>query len=144
MRRCITKDEIFDIMKAFHDKPCGGHDVAKRTTFKILTTGYYWKTLHKDSIKYIRSCDRCQRMGNPTRSDEISLKPQLTLAPFDKWGLDFIYQFSATSNQKEYILFCTNYLIKWVEVKALYFSRDGNVAEFLYKIFLIVMEHLQK
>lgn len=48
MRRCIRADEIFDIMKACYDEPCGGHFAAKRTTIKIHTTGYYWPTLQND------------------------------------------------------------------------------------------------
>lgn len=30
MRSCIREDEVFDIMGAFHDEPCGGHFIAKR------------------------------------------------------------------------------------------------------------------
>ena len=49
MHRCIREDETYDILRACHDEPCGGHFVAKRTAFKILTIGYYWPTLHKDT-----------------------------------------------------------------------------------------------
>ena len=27
MRRCVREDEIYDILHAYHDKPCGGHFV---------------------------------------------------------------------------------------------------------------------
>ncbi|XP_057826901.1 uncharacterized protein LOC131038479 [Cryptomeria japonica] len=60
MRRCVSEDETYDILHSSHDKPCGGHFAAKRTTLKILTIGYYWPTLHKDAVKYTRKCDRCQ------------------------------------------------------------------------------------
>eukprot|EP00253_Pinus_taeda_P019076 PITA_19076 len=36
IRRCIREDEIFDILKACHDGPCGGHFAEKRTTHKVL------------------------------------------------------------------------------------------------------------
>lgn len=58
-------------------------------------------------------------MGIPTRSNEMPLQPQLVIAPFDKWGLDFIGTIAPTSNNKEYILVHKDYLTKWVEVKAL-------------------------
>ena len=31
IRRCVRQDEIIDILKACHDKPCGGHFADKRT-----------------------------------------------------------------------------------------------------------------
>jgi len=58
-RRCIREDEIYDILHAFHDEPCRGHFVEKRTTLKVLTTGYYWPTLHKDVVTYTTNCEKC-------------------------------------------------------------------------------------
>jgi hypothetical protein len=75
MRRCIREDEVFEILKACHDEPCGGHFATKRTNLKILTTRYYWPTLHKYFVKYTRSCDRCQQMWMPTRSEKMPLQP---------------------------------------------------------------------
>ena len=53
--------------------PCGGHFATKRTTFKILTTGYCWPTPHKDEVNYTRKCDKCQTIGQPARTDEMPL-----------------------------------------------------------------------
>lgn len=41
IRRCVPEDEIFDILKACHDGPCGGHFAERRTGHKVLQTGYY-------------------------------------------------------------------------------------------------------
>ena len=57
MRRCVREDETYGILHACHNEPCAGNFAAKRTTFKILTTSYYWLTLHKDAVNYIRKCD---------------------------------------------------------------------------------------
>eukprot|EP00253_Pinus_taeda_P026228 PITA_26228 len=86
LRCCVREEEVFDILLTCHDGPCGGHFVAKRTAFKILQAGYYWPTPHQDVRRYISQCDRCQRMGKPTRKDEIPLQPQVTFKPFEKWG----------------------------------------------------------
>lgn len=45
IRRFVREDEIYDIIKSYHDEPCGGHFVDKRTSYKILRMGYYWLTL---------------------------------------------------------------------------------------------------
>ena len=59
----MREDETYDILHACHNEPCGGHFAEKRKTFKILTTSYYWPTLHKDAVNYTRKCDKCKRMG---------------------------------------------------------------------------------
>jgi len=50
---CVREDETYDILRACHDEPCGAHFAEKRT-YKILTTGYYWPTLHKEAEEYTR------------------------------------------------------------------------------------------
>lgn len=75
MRRHIREDEVYDILRACHYQPYWGHFATKRKKLKILNIGYCWPTLHKDAVKYTRGCDRCQRMGIPTKIDEMSLQP---------------------------------------------------------------------
>eukprot|EP00253_Pinus_taeda_P030428 PITA_30428 len=54
IRRCVREDEMPDILKAFHDEPCGEHFADKRTTYKILSLGYYWPSLFKDTKQYVK------------------------------------------------------------------------------------------
>jgi hypothetical protein len=61
--RCVWKDKMFDILRAFHDEPCGGNFDEKMTAYKVLHQGYYWLMLFKDVKKYVRSCDKYQQMG---------------------------------------------------------------------------------
>eukprot|EP00253_Pinus_taeda_P036172 PITA_36172 len=65
-----------EILKACHDEPCGGHFADNRTTYKILSLGYYWPSIFKDAKEYVRRCDNCQRVGKPTPSNEIPLQIQ--------------------------------------------------------------------
>jgi hypothetical protein len=106
--------------------------LATRTTKNILSTGYYWPTLHKDAQAYVRCCDACQRMGQPTKSTEIPLQLQVSLEPFEKWGIDFVGPINPPSNQFKYILVCTYYLTKWVEVHPLKNIQEEQVVEFIY------------
>ena len=78
-------------------------------------------------------------MGQPTRIDEMALNLQMELTPFDKWGMKFIGPIDPPSNGKSYILVCTNYLKKWVEVKAMKHARDEKVIEFLYEDFFYLL-----
>ena len=84
IRRCVKEDEVFHILKACHDEPCGGHFPDKRIGHKVLRMGYYWPTNFRDAKKYVQACDNCQRMGQPDILDEMPLLPQLVVEPFDR------------------------------------------------------------
>ena len=72
-------------------------------------------------------------MGRPTSSGEMLLQPQVMIEPFEKWALDFVGQISPMSCKNKYILVCTDYVTKWVEVKALFRAIEKYVVEFIYE-----------
>ena len=66
---------MIDVLQACHDGPYGGRFSNKRTTYKVLHSGYYWASIFKDATKYVKGCDSCQRMGRCTTSDQMPLQP---------------------------------------------------------------------
>ena len=42
--------------------------------------------MHKDTKDFCKCYDICQRVGKPSRRDEMLLRPQVTLRAFDKWA----------------------------------------------------------
>jgi len=90
----VPEFEQRNILVETHGGAEGGHYVGKATTYKILRTGLWWPTMHKDSKAYCRACDACQRIGRPSWRDELPLMPQVMLKPFEKWQLTLWVQFS--------------------------------------------------
>ena len=70
-------------------------------------------------------------MGKPTTRDEMPLQPQVTLEPFEKWGMDFVGPINPPSRQRSYIIVCTDYLTKCAEKKAIKAATEEKVVEFL-------------
>ena len=95
--------------------------------------GYYWLTLFRDAKRYVQSCDSYQRMGQPNKTDQMPLQSQLVVEPFDRWALDFFGPISPPSRQKVYILVCTDYMTKWVEVVDLVKGNDQVVTDVSYE-----------
>eukprot|EP00253_Pinus_taeda_P014594 PITA_14594 len=63
----------------------------------------------------------------------MPLNPQVTLEPFEKRALDFVGIINPPSNQRVYILVCTDYMTKWVEAKALIKANEEGVLTFLFE-----------
>ncbi|KAL1531311.1 hypothetical protein AAHA92_34002 [Salvia divinorum] len=56
IRRCIPDWEQEDVLIHCHSLACGGHFGPKRTARKVLDSGFYWPSLHKDAYEF---CQRC-------------------------------------------------------------------------------------
>ena len=70
----MPEDEQGRIIDKCHASPYGGHFAGDRTTYKILQLGFYWPTLFRDCAEWVKQCDRCQRMGNINRINEMDLQ----------------------------------------------------------------------
>jgi hypothetical protein len=79
LRRCVMEAERPLILAEAHEGIVGGHYAGKETMQKVLRAGLWWPTLHKDAKEYYRACDVCQRVGKPSRRDEMPLAPQANL-----------------------------------------------------------------
>ncbi|CAM8968884.1 unnamed protein product [Rhodiola kirilowii] len=71
LRRCIPDDKIAYELSFCHEHACGGHFGPKRTSRKILDSGFYWPHVFRDAYDHCKKCDRCQRVeAKATRCDD--------------------------------------------------------------------------
>ncbi|GKA08525.1 reverse transcriptase domain-containing protein [Tanacetum coccineum] len=105
IRRCVSGQEAFDILKACHSRPTGGHYGANYTAKKAKFRNVI--RCHKTLSKFAKS---------------------LTL------GSDFMGPFPSSRGNK-YILVAVDYLSKWVEAKALPTNDARVVCKFLKSLF---------
>nr|GEV38961.1 DNA-directed DNA polymerase [Tanacetum cinerariifolium] len=115
IRRCVHGQEAYDILKAFHEGPTGGHHGANLTAKKVFDVDFFWSTISRDA----------QRQGKFSQRDEMPHKVIQVCKIFYVWGIDFMGPF-LSSRGNRYILVAIDYLSKWVEVKAL-LTNDARV-----------------
>ncbi|CAN6571013.1 unnamed protein product [Malus baccata var. baccata] len=130
IRRCVPESEFKSILTFCHSYACGGHFGAKRTTLKVLESGFYWPSLFKDAYEFCATCDRCQRTGNLGPRNQMPQTPILVVEIFDVWGIDFMGPFPS-SNGFLYILLAVDYVSKWVEAKATKTNDSKVVSDFI-------------
>ncbi|XP_038976409.1 uncharacterized protein LOC113461320 [Phoenix dactylifera] len=132
IRRCVPQDEMEDILDHCHSLECGGHFSTSKTVAKVWQSGFYWPTMYQDTRQYVSMCDRCQRVGNISKKNEMPLTNILEVELFDLWGIDFMGPFPSSFNN-QYILVAVDYVSKWVEATATQTNDSRVVMRFVKK-----------
>ena len=130
IRRCVPDEEVPSIRQQCHSSSYRGHFGATRIVATVLQCGFFWPILFRDAYAFVKSCDRCQRMGNISRRNELPLNNILEVDIFDIWGIDFMGPFPQSFGQL-YILLAVDYMSKWVEAVATPTSDAKVVLKFL-------------
>nr|GFB15639.1 reverse transcriptase domain-containing protein [Tanacetum cinerariifolium] len=134
IRRCVHEQEAFEILKAYHEGPFGGHHGTNLTSKKVFDAGFFWPLIYRDAHKMIKTCDIFQRQGKISQRDEMPQNGIQVCEIFDIWGIDFMGPFPSSKGNK-YILVAVDYLFKWVEAKALPTNDARVVVKFLKSLF---------
>nr|GEV98911.1 reverse transcriptase domain-containing protein [Tanacetum cinerariifolium] len=71
IRRCVHGQEAYDILKACHEGPTGGHHGANFTAKKVFDAGFFCPTIYRDAHNLVKSCDIFQRQGKISQRDEM-------------------------------------------------------------------------
>nr|GFA36857.1 reverse transcriptase domain-containing protein [Tanacetum cinerariifolium] len=95
IRRCVHGQKAYDIHKACHEGPIGGHHGANFIAKKVFDAGFFWPTIYQDVHNLVKSCDICQRQGKISQRDEMPQNVIQVFENFDVWGIDFMGQFSS-------------------------------------------------
>nr|XP_004240690.1 uncharacterized protein LOC101246060 [Solanum lycopersicum] len=88
--RCVNAQEASTIMIEVHSGVCGPHMNGYVLAKKILRAGYYWLTMERDSIRFVRKCHECQIHGDLIHSPPSELHAMSAPWPFVAWGMDVI------------------------------------------------------
>jgi hypothetical protein len=134
LRRCVMEEEIPGVLKESLEGVAGGHMGPDTTARKVLLAGLWWPTLYADAKEWVLSCDTCQRASKPLKRDFMPLFPSQPQELFERWGLDFVGPLPTSKTHRcKYIVVATEYLTKWIEVRALPDNTALSTARFLYE-----------
>lgn len=94
--------------------------------------GYFWQTMEKDSIDYIKTCKKCQIHGNLVHAPAQELNPLATPWPFYEWGFNLIGAIHPSSSDgHKWIITTMEYFTKWVEATPLANSTGKQISSFI-------------
>lgn len=76
---CLEKHETINVFPEVHNRSyIGGKDLGQ----KLIKTGYYWHTLMKDIIAFVKKCDQCQMHGDLPHALTKLLRSMMSPWPF--------------------------------------------------------------
>ncbi|KAL8155563.1 hypothetical protein AgCh_000811 [Apium graveolens] len=134
--KCIGPGEAQYCLMEVHEGICGDHMSAKALAHKIIRQGYYWPTIHQDSIDFVKKCKECQLFSNVTRMSPVLPSSVLSPIPFAIWGIDIMGPFPRAKGDLRYLLVSIDYMTKWVEAKAMRTINQQDCIKFMDNILM--------
>jgi hypothetical protein len=118
LQRCLDNKEAEHVLRDLHEGECGNHTGGRNLSLKVLRMGYYWPTVKKDVVDYVRKCDACQRHAPVIHQPSEQMHPSIPSWPFMKWGMDIVGKMPPAPGQKVFMLAMMDYFSKWIEAEA--------------------------
>ncbi|GAA0164997.1 hypothetical protein LIER_20507 [Lithospermum erythrorhizon] len=131
--RCVAQEDIPKIIAEIHQGWCGSHIGGRSLAVKITRIRYFWPTLVKDAMNFVKRCDVCQRMGSIQHQPTTCMTPILNPIPFAMRGIDLVRKLSKVKGSLEYVVVVVDYSSKGVEAAPLKKTGSDNIAKFLWK-----------
>ena len=100
--------------------------------------------MNKDSLDYVKRCDKCQRFANIPRAAPNELTLMTSPWPFAVWGIDLIGSLPTRKGGVKYVIVAVDYFTKWVEVESLATITSKKALDFVVKSIIYRYELPQK
>ena len=56
--KCVNEEEARYILEEIHERICRDHAGLRSLVSKVIRTGYFWPTLQKDAMEFIKRCNK--------------------------------------------------------------------------------------
>jgi len=132
--RCLNETDARKALREVHERISSTHANSHMIARKIQRAGYFWMTLEKDCIDYVRKCHKCQVYSDKVNTPPAPLFNLISLWPFAMWGIDVIGPVNPkVSNGHRFILMAIDYFTKWVEANSYAHVTQKVVKRFVEK-----------
>ncbi|XP_052312432.1 uncharacterized protein LOC112328962 [Populus trichocarpa] len=132
--RCLNEADARKALREVHEGICSTHASGHMIARKIQRAGYFWMTLEKDCIDYVRKCHKCQVYSDKVNMPPAPLFNLISPWPFAMWGIDVIGPVNPkASNGHRFILVAIDYFTKWVEASSYAHVTQNIVKRFIEK-----------
>ena len=113
--RCLSDLEANKALQEVHEGICATHANGHMMAKQMQRAGYFWLSMEKDCIDFVRRCHKCQVYSDKVNAPPTPLFNMVSPWPFAIWGIDVIGPINPKASNKHYfILVAIDYFTKWV------------------------------
>jgi hypothetical protein len=114
MMKCISKDEVIQLLREIHSGVCGAHSSWHSIVGKAFRHGFYWPTAKDDAMEIVTKCKECQffqkqttKHANPLRHIDLSW-------PFAVWGIGIVGVLPRAPGGFRFLFISIDTFTKWM------------------------------
>ena len=123
------------VLRLAHESILAGHQGIRRTQDRVRM-GFWWPGMQGDIIRFVRSCDICQRSISKGEQRVPLQKVPIVGTPFQRVAIDLIGPIRPASDRKNrFILTLVDYATRYPEAAPLMNAETETVAEALVTMF---------
>jgi len=125
-----------ETLDEMHASSMAAH-LGQASTYTRTKERFFWPTMMKDCMAYVRACDVCEQRKTPKNQLKQGLLGNFEVGcPFDRIGIDLVTPLPRSQKGNNTLVVCTDYATRYVVVGATKSGKACDIAEFLLtKIF---------
>ena len=131
LSKCLSMTKMSFIHEEVHEGSYGYHLDGKPLAIKVLRAGYYWPTMIKDIVDFIKKCSKCQQHAHFHIAPAEKLSTIISPWPFSKWGIDLLGPFPLTLWHVKYLIVAIDYFTKWIKAELLSIITAAQAQKFV-------------
>ena len=58
---CVHPELTESLLEELHEGICGSYTKGRSLAHRAITQDYWWPTMQREALEYVRKCDQCQR-----------------------------------------------------------------------------------
>lgn len=134
----LTVEEKNNLLQRYHNDPISGGHIGQKRLYAKLRSGYYWKNMSKDVVKFVKNCEKCTLNKPKTRNIEPLQITETPQKPFDIVVIDTIGPFKKTINQNQYAVTIICDLTKYLVTVAIPNKEAKTIARAILENFILI------
>ena len=125
-----------EILQACRDVPTSGYLGISKTYFRT-SQDCYWPGQFRNIVKYVRSCEICQRRKVEQKTPAELIGRKIPSSPWISVSVDRIGPLPSSKKCNLFCLVCQDTFSKWVEAKPLRRATSKVVAEVFHELIIV-------